>query len=65
MDSKPSFKEHYVPREQKVYARDYHGVGPAFVLMHGFPDITGDRSGSVPAILDKRKRLSTTGLRSF
>jgi len=22
----------------KVYARDYAGSGPAFVLMHGFPD---------------------------
>ncbi len=39
MDSKPAFTEHYVPREQgRVYARDYEGAGPAFVLMHGFPD---------------------------
>jgi haloalkane dehalogenase len=39
MDSKPSFTEHYVPREHgRVYARDYQGAGPAFVLMHGFPD---------------------------
>ena len=39
MDNKPSFIEHYVPREQgRVYARDYQGAGPAFVLMHGFPD---------------------------
>jgi len=33
------FTEHHVPREQgSVYARDYMGDGPAFVLMHGFPD---------------------------
>ena len=39
MDSKPSFVEHYVPREQgRVYAREYKGAGAAFVLMHGFPD---------------------------
>src|SRR3981189_2440253 len=39
MDSKPAFTEHRVPQEQgKLYARDYDGTGPAFVLMHGFPD---------------------------
>ncbi|HEY5704867.1 MAG TPA: alpha/beta hydrolase [Chthoniobacterales bacterium] len=33
------FSEHHIPREQgSVYARDYAGDGPAFVLMHGFPD---------------------------
>jgi haloalkane dehalogenase len=33
------FSEHRVPREQgSLYARDYDGAGPAFVLMHGFPD---------------------------
>jgi len=38
-DSQSSFIEHYVPREQgRVYARDYKGAGPPFVLMHGFPD---------------------------
>jgi haloalkane dehalogenase len=39
LDTKPSFIEHYIPREQgKLYAREYVGIGPAFVLMHGFPD---------------------------
>jgi pimeloyl-ACP methyl ester carboxylesterase len=39
MDSKASFTEHHVPSEQgNIYVRDYEGVGPAFVLMHGFPD---------------------------
>jgi haloalkane dehalogenase len=39
MASKPSFIEHRVPREQgSVYARDYKGTDPAFVLTHGFPD---------------------------
>ncbi len=31
--------EHRIPTGQgNVYARDYPGAGPAFVLMHGFPD---------------------------
>jgi haloalkane dehalogenase len=38
MDSKP-FIVHRIDRGQgKVYVRDYDGAGPAFVLMHGFPD---------------------------
>jgi haloalkane dehalogenase len=39
MDAKPIFIEHLVQREQgKLYVRDYAGAGPAFVLLHGFPD---------------------------
>ncbi len=39
MSEQPSATEHYVARDQgRVYARDYPGAEPAFVLMHGFPD---------------------------
>jgi haloalkane dehalogenase len=39
MDTKPSFIEHWVPRGHgRVYVREYAGIGPAFVLMRGFPD---------------------------
>jgi haloalkane dehalogenase len=39
MDGETAFTEHRVPREQgRLYVRDYDGTGPAFVLMHGFPD---------------------------
>jgi haloalkane dehalogenase len=39
IDGKPRFTEHHIQREQgRVYARKYEGAGPAFVLMHGFPD---------------------------
>ena len=32
-------EEHQVPRDShRIYARDYPGIEPAFVLMHGFPD---------------------------
>ena len=35
----PAFTEHHVQRKHgRVYARAYEGAGPAFVLMHGFPD---------------------------
>src|SRR6516165_12072215 len=35
----PSYVKHRVPRgAHAVHARDYPGDGPAFVLMHGFPD---------------------------
>jgi pimeloyl-ACP methyl ester carboxylesterase len=33
------FSERHIPRGRgTIYARDYAGGGPAFVLMHGFPD---------------------------
>jgi hypothetical protein len=33
------FSERHIPQGQGgVYARDYEGAGPAFVLLHGFPD---------------------------
>jgi haloalkane dehalogenase len=39
MHSETAFTEHRVPQGQgKLYVRDYDGAGPAFVLMHGFPD---------------------------
>src|SRR5262245_8959588 len=35
----PEYVERRVPRDaHALYARDYPGDGPAFVLMHGFPD---------------------------
>jgi hypothetical protein len=39
MDSTPTFVEHRVAHGTgSIYAREYRGTGPAFVLMHGFPD---------------------------
>jgi len=35
----PPFIEHRVPREDHyLYAREYQGKGPTFVLLHGYPD---------------------------
>jgi haloalkane dehalogenase len=39
MDTKAPFTEQFVPHAQgRLYARDYAGASPAFVLLHGFPD---------------------------
>jgi haloalkane dehalogenase len=39
MDTRTVFTEHLVPRDRgNVYAREYAGEGPTFVLLHGFPD---------------------------
>lgn len=35
----PAFAEHRIARQGgSIYARDFAGDGPAFVLLHGFPD---------------------------
>ena len=35
----PAFTEHRVERESgSLYVRDFPGSGPAFVVLHGFPD---------------------------
>lgn len=35
----PAFTEHRVPRDRgSLYVRDFPGSGPAFVVLHGFPD---------------------------
>src|SRR6267154_2887018 len=58
MASKPSFIEHHVPREQgRVYARDYKGADPAFVLMHGFPDNLKIYDDLVPYLVASGRRV--------
>ena len=66
MDSTPSFVEHHVPREQgKVYARDYQGAGPAFVLMHGFPDNLHIYDELIPSLVAARRRVVTFDFLGF
>jgi haloalkane dehalogenase len=58
MDSKPSFIERHVPRDQgRVYARDYKGADPAFVLMHGFPDNLKIYDDLVPYLVASGRRV--------
>jgi haloalkane dehalogenase len=67
MDNKPSFIEHYVPREQgRVYARDYkEGAGPAFALMHGFPDNLHIWDDLIPYLVAGGQRVVTFDLLGF
>jgi pimeloyl-ACP methyl ester carboxylesterase len=66
MDTKPFFTEHYVPREQgRVYARDYQGSGPAFVLMHGFPDNLHIWDDLIPYLVASGRRVVTFDFLGF
>src|SRR6266487_4297662 len=66
MNGKLSFIEHYVPREQgRVYARDYEGVGPAFVLMHGFPDNLHIYDDLIPYLVAAGRRVVTFDFLGF
>lgn len=66
MDSKPSFSEHFVPRAPgRVYARDYKGAGPAFVLMHGFPDNLHIWDDLVPYLVASGRRVVTFDFLGF
>jgi haloalkane dehalogenase len=52
------FSEHRVPREQgNLYARDYDGAGPAFVLMHGFPDNLHIYDDLIPYLVAAGRRV--------
>ncbi len=60
MDTTPRFIEHRVPRDRgNVYARDYAGDGPAFVLLHGFPDNLLIYGELVPYLLAAGRRVVT------
>ena len=66
MNRAPSFTEHYVPREQgRVYARDYAGTGPAFVLMHGFPDNLHIYDDLLPYLVAAGRRVVTFDFLGF
>jgi haloalkane dehalogenase len=66
MNDKPSFDEHYVPRGHgRVYARDYKGAGPAFVLMHGFPDNLHIYDDLIPYLVASGRRVVTFDFLGF
>jgi haloalkane dehalogenase len=53
-----TFAETYIPRETgRIYTRDHPGVGPAFVLMHGFPDNLHIWDDLVPHLLAGGRRV--------
>jgi haloalkane dehalogenase len=67
MSSVPiKFSEHHIPRgEGRVYARDYAGDGPAFVLMHGFPDNLHIWDDLIPYLLASGRRVVTFDFLGF
>jgi haloalkane dehalogenase len=61
-----NFSEHHVPRDQgTIYARDYAGTGPAFVLMHGFPDNLHIYDDLVPHLVAAGRRVVTFDFLGF
>jgi haloalkane dehalogenase len=57
-DGKVAFTERYIPRDHgRVYARDYEGAGPTFVLMHGFPDNLRIYDDIIPHLLHSGRRI--------
>lgn len=61
-----AFTEHSVPREQgNLYVRDYPGVEPAFVMMHGFPDHLGIYDELVPHLVAAGRRVVTFDFLGF
>jgi hypothetical protein len=58
MDNKPGFTEHRIPSGQGgICAHDYDGAGPAFVLMHGFPDNLHIYDGLIPHLTKAGRRV--------
>ncbi|MCK1388925.1 alpha/beta hydrolase [Bradyrhizobium sp. 21] len=61
-----AFVEHRISRgEGTVYARDYAGSGPAFVLMHGFPDNLRIWDDLIPFLLAEGRRVVTFDFLGF
>ncbi|NTF47012.1 alpha/beta fold hydrolase [Rhizobium rhizogenes] len=60
------FTEHRIPRgEGSLYARDYAGAGPAFVLMHGFPDNLHIWDDLIPHLTASGRRVVTFDFLGF
>jgi pimeloyl-ACP methyl ester carboxylesterase len=56
--NEPAFTEHRIPRgDGNLYARDYAGEGPAFVLMHGFPDNLHIWDDLIPLLTKSGRRV--------
>ncbi len=53
----PAFTEHRVPRDRgSLYVRDFSGNGPAFVLLHGFPDNAHIYDDLIPHLVSAGRR---------
>lgn len=60
------FSEHRIDRGAgSIYAREYAGTGPAFVLMHGFPDNLHIWDALVPQLVAAGRRVVTFDFLGF
>ncbi len=60
------FTEHRVPRGSgSLYTRNYEGAGPAFVLMHGFPDNLHIWDDLIPHLVASGRRVVTFDFLGF
>lgn len=52
-----NFTEHRIPRDRgSVYVRDFAGSGPAFLLLHGFPDNSHIYDDLIPQLVSAGRR---------
>jgi len=62
----PAFTEHHIDRgDGRIYARDYAGAAPAFVLMHGFPDNLHIYDQLIPHLVAAGRRVVTFDFLGF
>ena len=62
----PPFSEHRIPRDRgSLYVRDFAGAGPAFLLLHGFPDNSHIYDDLIPHLVSARRRTITVDFLGF
>ena len=55
--TQPAFIEHRIPRDRgSVCVRDFGGAGPAFLLLHGFPDNSHIYDDLIPHLVAAGRR---------
>lgn len=58
MTASPAFVEHRVQRDRgSLYVRDFPGSGPAFVVLHGFPDNGHIYDDLIPHLVSAGRRV--------
>ncbi|MFM0418341.1 alpha/beta fold hydrolase [Paraburkholderia aromaticivorans] len=62
----PQFVEHRVKRDSgSVYLRDFAGTGPAFVVLHGFPDDSHIYDLLIPRLVSAGRRVVAVDFLGF
>ena len=62
----PAFTEHRIARDRgSVHVRDFPGNGPAFVLLHGFPDNSHIYDDLIPHLASAGRKIVTIDFLGF